>query len=130
MPEKRLPVLVAAVVAALVGFWAFRIIGAALGFLFVLLSTAELFFPVRFRLDKLAAQSRCGLSVTRISWPDVRRVVLYDGVARLFPKVVNERLAAFRGVTLRFANNEERVVAIMRQFCVEGAVEWVESKER
>lgn len=86
-----------------------------LGFLVIVASTAEMFVPLKYKLDERGASVRCGISVTALEWSAVKRVVeLSDGVC-LSPLPKSSRLDAFRGVHLRFAGNEDEVRDTIRQ---------------
>jgi hypothetical protein len=115
-PERRYIVLAIAVGAGLIGLKIGGVLLSAIGLLVPLVSTAELFLPLKYRLDENGAQVRCGLGVTSILWPDVKRLVpMADGV-KLSPLEKPSRLDEFRGVYLRFRDNAEEVSGKIRQF--------------
>ncbi|MFI5385846.1 MAG: hypothetical protein ACHQ50_06965 [Fimbriimonadales bacterium] len=74
----------------------------------ILAATAEFWLGTVYKLDEEGASSRTGLSVTRIPWKDVRRAVTSEIGIKLSPLEETTRLAAFRGVFLRFGR-EDRV---------------------
>lgn len=116
-PGKRALVGSLAVVAGVFGLvFLHNIVASLVGAGAVLLSTAELFLPVKCRLDGSGAQSKCGLSVQEIKWGDVRRVVEDDGGVKLSPLAEASRIAPFRGVYLRFSGNSEAVLGTIRAF--------------
>jgi hypothetical protein len=115
-PSQRLLVLGVALVAAYIGLQLGGILLSAIGFLVVLVSTAELFLPLQYRIDEQGARVKCGLSVTAITWPDVKRLIpMRDGV-KLSPLEKPSRLDEFRGVYLRFRGNSAEVSGKIRQF--------------
>lgn len=115
-PERRYVVLAIALFAAFIGLKLGGVLLSAIGFVVPLVSTAELFLPLKYRIDESGAQVRCGLSVTSIGWSDVRRLLpMADGV-RLSPLEKPSRLDEFRGVYLRFRDNAEEVSGKIRQF--------------
>ncbi len=87
---------------------------ALVGFATIVVSTAELFFPLRYRLDGEDARVRCGASVTAIRWADVKRLVPMEDGVKLSPLAAPSRLDAFRGVYLRYAGNEGAVLDTIR----------------
>ncbi len=95
---------------------------ALLGALIVFVSTAELFLPVKYRLDKTEARQQVGFSVTAIKWTDVKRIVRVDDGVRLSPFDAPNRLDAFRGVFLRYASNEDDVWSTIRVLWHDNAV--------
>ncbi|MCH8979386.1 MAG: hypothetical protein IH945_09130 [Armatimonadetes bacterium] len=116
-PRRRYTVLAIALMAGAAGLVLFdspllSIIAVAA----IVLSAAELFFPVKYRLDAQGARATCGLSVTAVAWSDVKRVLpMRDGL-RLSPLEKPSRLEEFRGVYLRFSDNEEEVSGKIRSF--------------
>jgi hypothetical protein len=83
---------------------------AVLGGVCVVATTAELWLPVRYRLDAEGAASKCGFNTSAIRWADVKRLVAINGGVRLSPLSAEGPLEAFRGVVLRFDNNEREVL--------------------
>lgn len=115
--ESRRPVvLLMAAVAAMVGLQLFRSVAlAGVAVATILVSTSELWLPVRYRLDAKGATRRCGLSTTQLEWPDLKRVLWLDGQVRLSPLAQPSRLDEFRGVLLVVQNNEEEIRAFIEQ---------------
>ena len=115
-PGRRFIVLGIALLVAFIGLQMGGPLLGAIGLLVVLVSTAELFLPLKYRVDAEGAQVRCGLSVTAIPWSNVRRLIpMADGV-RLTPLEKPGRLDEFRGVYLRYGNIAEEVSGKIRQF--------------
>ena len=115
-PHRRLPVMLFAIGAGVLGYFILQsLIVGLLAPVIVIASTAELFMPIRYRLDEKGARSKCGFSVTVILWPEVKRIIEMPGAIRLSPLRKSGRSDAFRGVLLRFASNEAEVWAKLRE---------------
>src|SRR5947209_6885403 len=92
-PAKRYGILLAAAIAALIGYALFKNVAFALiGFGVIILATAEYWLPQKCRFDRNGASVRCGISVTAIQWNDVKSSVLDDGGVRLSPLSKEGRL--------------------------------------
>lgn len=114
--SRRLVVIVVTLLVVSVGLFAFRswvlaLVGAAA----VLASTAEVFLPLKYRLDAEGAHRRVGLSSSVIGWPDVKRVVEDEAGIHLSPFDSPSRLDSFRGVYLRTPSNREAVLGKITQ---------------
>lgn len=111
-PEKRWIVLA---IACVVGLFALLVLRsaalAAFGFLATLASTAELFLPLKYKLDVQGASMQCGLSASTIEWKAVKRIAADESGVKVTPFEKPHRLDPFRGVYLRFAGNREEVLA-------------------
>lgn len=114
-PERRWVCLAAALAMAAIAlvFWANPFL-AVLGFVVVIASTGEMFFPIRYRLDERKAQAKIALSTTELLWDDVRRMIPVEGGVRLSPLERASWLDNYRGVYLRFSGNEQAVLATIR----------------
>lgn len=117
-PQKRLVILVTAFIVGFVGIALMRqVIFGVFGSLAVLLSTSEMFIPIRYRLDEKGASAKVGASRTEIEWAQIKRVDDLGQAVKLSPLAErNSRLEPFRGVTLRFTGNRDAVLAKIRQF--------------
>ncbi len=119
MPQRRIQVILIAGLASLVGFFFLGSVWMAVISIFVVVaSTAELFFPVRYRMDSEKVRSKCGISVTEMAWTDIKRVIELGDAIRLSPFAKPNRLDAFRGVLLRFSGNEAEVWAKLRELWI------------
>lgn len=115
-PSRRWTVLVFALLAAVIGYLLLQnVVAAFVGFAAVMLSTAEFWLPLRFKLDESGASSRCGISETAIEWANIKRAVLSVEGIKLSPHEVEKATSPFRGVFLRFAGNREQVVEAVRK---------------
>lgn len=88
-------------------------IGPAAGLLVALLLVgflSDFLFPVRYSITDEKATCRMLLNRTEIKWADVKRCYLDDHGVKLSPLNRVSRLEAFRGVYLRFQNNEDQVI--------------------
>lgn len=83
---------------------------ALIGGVVIFVSTAEMFLPMKFRIDTNGAQQKCGISTTEITWADVKRLIHQSDGVRLSPFEKSHRLDAFRGVYLRFTSNKDEVL--------------------
>jgi hypothetical protein len=115
-PSRRYVVLAVAFVAAALGYLLLQhLVFALIGFMVIMGSTTDYWLPQKFKIDGNGASLRCGISVTSMAWPEVKRVVeVADGVL-LSPLTSDQsRLNAFRGVLLRYNNNREAVLGAVR----------------
>ncbi|MCH7905411.1 MAG: hypothetical protein IH944_12725 [Armatimonadetes bacterium] len=115
-PKRRIVVLLFALAAGIVGTLLISFWLGLIGFAAILLSTSEMFLPLSYRLNARTARVKNGLSVTEIAWEDVKRVLPVSDGIKLSPLKNPSRLDAFRGVYLRFADNEDEVSGKIRQF--------------
>ena len=116
-PAKRWGVLVVALAAFGLGFVLFQnIVFGVLGCAFILVSTAEYWLGISYKLDKKGASSRCGLSLTSLEWSDVKRAIATEDGVKLSPLGTSGRMDAFRGVFLRFGAEREKVMDSVRRW--------------
>jgi hypothetical protein len=105
--------------AALAGGGAWAVFGSLLPTLAataaVISSVSEFLFPIRYRLTGRGAEVGHGLSRSSIAWGQVRKCYLFPDGLKLSPIGSPGRLEAFRGVFLRFAENEDQVVAFVQE---------------
>lgn len=80
----------------------------------LLLATREFFLPVRYRLREEGAYAEWFMSSYFISWGKVKRYDLSGEGLKLSPFGRSSRLEPFRGVYLRFADNCEEVVEMVK----------------
>lgn len=108
--SKVFMVLFLALVAGSVGLYAMgNPVLALIGILMILGPSSEFLLPIRYSVSEKGASARWGVNVTSISWPEVKRILRGDHAIKLTPLEKPSRLEAFRGVTLRFANNRQEV---------------------
>ncbi len=77
-----------------------------LGSVMILAATAEFWLGTRYKLDGDGASSTTGASHSRILWKDVKRAVITPVGIKLSPLEESSRLAAFRGVFLRYGRED------------------------
>lgn len=119
-PEKRFPVVVAAVVAFGLGLLILNnLVMAILAVLVVVFSTAELFLPWKFKIDQEGAEVKIGLSRSVMLWKDVKRAILRNDVLLLSPLQTASRMDVFRGVRLRFSGNSDQILVTISQLLKE-----------
>lgn len=114
-PAKTLVSMAFAVFATVLGYvaigpYAAVIVGAA-----VLISLSDFLLPVRFELWPDRAVCRMLLKSAEIKWADVKQCYLDDYGVKLSPLGTASRLEAFRGVYLRFADNEPEVIKAVKE---------------
>ncbi len=81
----------------------------------VLGSTAEFWLGTTFRLGKLEATRRCGLSLFGIRWEDVKLVRLQGSEIRLSPLTEEGKWSEFRGVRIRtLPQNREQALSLIK----------------
>lgn len=121
--KKQRIVIVVAFFAGVLGMFVLRSpLGFVCGVLVVMLSTLEVFFPIKYKLDREEASSRLAFSVTSLRWESVKRVVNVEGGVRLSPLTKPSRLDNSRGVLLRFSGNEDEVLATIAALTNDGSV--------
>ncbi|HWA84332.1 MAG TPA: hypothetical protein VG820_12890, partial [Fimbriimonadaceae bacterium] len=112
---KLVVVGLTAVLALLIGVVVLHsiLLGLA-GSAMILAATAEFWLGTVYKLDQEGASSRTGLSYSRVLWKDVKRIVTTPVGIKLSPLEESTRLAPFRGIFLRFGDEDrvriERVV--------------------
>lgn len=105
-PQKRAGVVVAAVFAMALGWFAFKspLMGIA-GFAIIFGSTAEYWLGTTFKVDEKGASARTGLSLVSMDWTDVKRLIWEKNGVRLSPLENAGTMDAFRGVFLRYGDD-------------------------
>lgn len=116
-PQKRWAVIVVGLVGAAIGYAMFgNVLVAIVAFVCIAASSSEYVFPLHYRLTEEAARVRCGINVTEIEWKSVKRVIEGSGGVKLSPLARDSRLAPFRGVFLRYADNREAVLEYVKRY--------------
>jgi len=78
-------------------------------------AVAEFLFPIRYCLNARGAEVRCGFSRSFIAWAQVRKCYLFPDGLKLSPLGTPGRLETFRGVYLRFADNQYEILAFVQE---------------
>ena len=113
----RLPrLIVAALVVVAGGLLVFHnLLFALLSALTLGLSLSEFLFPIRYTLTPHGALARHGLVTLEMAWGDVRHAYLAADGVKLSPLARRgSALEPLRGLFLRFADNEDAVIAAVR----------------
>lgn len=115
-PQKFWVVIATALFAGLVGvFLLASIVMGVIGFVAIMLATADFWMPIRYRIDDTEASARVGLSTTAMQWDKVKRALVSETGVKLTPLEQDSRLSEFRGVFLRFDGNKEDVLNAITQ---------------
>lgn len=110
-PKRRVVAVVAALAAALIGFVVMHhVLFSIIGVTVIVVSTAELYFPVKYTLNENGAKQKCGFSVSEITWDKVARLEERADGVRLSPFDKPHRLDAFRGLFLRYSGNKDAIL--------------------
>lgn len=86
---------------------------AVIAFLFVS-ALGDYLFTVRYEIHDWGASARTLFSKTLIEWDRVKKYYLDDRGIKLSPLGHQSRLEAYRGVYLRFGDNKEEVIQVVR----------------
>ncbi len=110
-PEKRYAVLGTAFIAASVGWLMFQSVIFPLIAIFAILgATTEFWLPISYVLDEKGGSARCGISVSAIEWPEVKRALVKENWVKLSPLDTDTRLGEFRGVIFRFGSSRQEIL--------------------
>lgn len=112
---KKLSVLSIAfslVVAA--AYYAIGNIGAAIVAVVMISSFSDFLFPIKYQISNKEATSRVLFKVCKVSWKNVKHCYLDEYGVKLSTLPNASRLEAFRGVYLRFNNNNDQVIEIIK----------------
>ncbi|MCX7800483.1 MAG: hypothetical protein N2109_09100 [Fimbriimonadales bacterium] len=120
-PPKRARLFAVVAAIGVASGYAFGLVLGILSVFFLLGSTMEFWYPVRYRLDAQGASAKVGISVTAIEWRSVRRAILGEDGVKLSPLEKASRTAVFRGVYIRFNRNREEVLEFVRRRLPEDA---------
>jgi hypothetical protein len=117
-PRKTWVIWAAGVLAFSVGALVFKnpLLGIV-GFAIIFGSTAEFWLGSAFSIDEKGASVRTGFSISAMEWRDVKRVIKDSGGIRLSPLEQPGTMDAFRGVYLRYGNeNREHIEKAVLKF--------------
>lgn len=84
---------------------------------------ADFVFPVNYILTQDSALCRTKFKQSEIKWKNVQHCYLDDMGVKLSPLDRQSRLEAFRGVYLRFADNENDVINTVKALRVQNAAD-------
>lgn len=89
-----------------------------IAFVIILGATAEFWLGTVYRIDETGASAKTGVSLSKIEWSNVKRVVIANDGIKVSPLAEPGRLSAFRGVFLRFGDGpRDEAIASVRHFC-------------
>jgi len=97
-----------------VGYWAVGWLGSIAVLLLMIATLADFLFPMTFELTSEGATCKMLLKSASISWTDVKRCYLDDFGVKLSPLGRRSRLEAFRGVYLRFGDNQDEIIEAVK----------------
>ena len=80
-------------------------------------SVSEFILPIHYRLTSKGAYSHCLLTSFFIAWKDVCKVYQGKDGIKLSPLEHRSRMEIFRGVTLRFGNEDREQILAEVQKC-------------
>ena len=113
-PAKLFYSLGAIILASTAGYYVLSVFGAIATALVMFASAADFLLPVRYIITNDSVKCRMFLKRTEIHWKDVKRCYIDDHGIKLSTLSRRSRLEAFRGVYLRFADNQEQVIEIVQ----------------
>ncbi len=80
----------------------------------LVMSLSDFLFPVRYFITPNGASCRMLLKSSEIKWAEVRRCYVDDCGVKLSPLDYTSRVEAFRGVFLRFGENQDEVIEAVK----------------
>lgn len=80
----------------------------------LVLSLADFLFPTKYFITDEGASCKMLMKSSEIKWADVKRYYLDNSGVKLSPLDRVSRLEAFRGVYLRFGDNEPEVIETVK----------------
>lgn len=119
-PTKLLCLIGISAFVATTAYWVIGSLGSVFTAVLMIASSAEFIFPTRYTLTRESAVCRTLLKQSEIKWADVRRCYVDDMGVKLSPLDRQSRLEAFRGVYLRFADNEAGVIEAVKSLRPDG----------
>lgn len=116
-PIHALIALLACALAVLLSYAAFRsLLFSLLASLALFGSLTDFFLPVRYRLTARGAEARHLWTFASIEWRQVKRRVMSNEGMKLSPFSRKNRLEPFRGVLLRFGDQDpERILETVKR---------------
>lgn len=116
-PQKRAIVLLVGIVCFVAGSMIFHnVIFGLIGAGGVILGNAEMILPVTYTISEKGVSSKCGLSVSEITWDRIYRIWEDGDGLKLSPLKEGSRMEVFRGVYLRYLGNRDEVLAKIAQY--------------
>lgn len=118
-PAKRYVIFAIALVAMAFGVFIYgQPLLGIVGFAIILGSTVEFWVGSSYKVDAQGATSRTGLSISKIGWEDVKRIVIGENEVKVSPlEDGGSRMDAFRGVVLKVnEDNRAQIIDAVRRF--------------
>lgn len=113
-PAKAIVSIAFILAASTAGFFAVGLAAAALVGVVLVASFSDFLFPVRYAITSDRVTCKMLMKSSEIKWVDVKRCYLDGSGVKLSPLDRVSRLEAFRGVYLRYADNESEVIEIVK----------------
>ena len=113
-PSKLIASLALVAAGSAAGYFLLGAVAAAATALVMLASVAEFVFPTKYQITTDGAACRMLFKASEIRWQNVRRYWVDDLGVKLSPLSRRSRLEAFRGVYLRFNNNQQQVIEAVK----------------
>lgn len=114
-PLKLLISITLGVLTAACGYYVIGLFGAIAATLIMLGSLADFLFPLRYKINSTGAECKMLFKCAQIRWEKVKRCYLDNQGVKLSPLARQTRLEAFRGVYLRFNDNEQQVIEAVKR---------------
>lgn len=115
-PRKMLLIAPVVSVSLVVGYvFTHSLLLPAVTLFLFMCALSEYLFPVRYQLSETDAAARTLLSRTRVEWDRVRKYYLDDRGIKLSTLGKPGRLEAYRGLYLRFGENREEIIEVVRK---------------
>ena len=80
------------------------------------LTLSSYFFPSEFVIDEEGIVAKFPMRQKRMKWRDIRRFVHRDGLGYLSTRSRVSRLDGYRGISIRFGDDEEKVAGRIEAF--------------
>jgi len=131
-PSKTFGIIAVAIAAFLIGALLFKNITLGLiGFAIIFGSTAEFWLGSLFTIDEKGASVRTGLSYSVLEWANVKRILRDKDGIKLSPLERPGSMDTFRGVYLRFGEqNEESIERAILAFGKFSSIDVVNGTDR
>ena len=118
-PAKLILSIILTVVACAAGYWAIGPFGAIAAAVVMLSSLADFLFPMTYEITPQSATCKMLFKCATVRWEDVRRCYVDSLGVKLSPLDRQSKLEAFRGVYLRFRDNQEQVIKVVKKLRIQ-----------
>ena len=117
-PGKLICSVLAIVLASLAAHYAIGGIASIAVAIIMVASASDFLFSVKYEISKDGATCKTLLKMASISWENVKHCYIDEHGIKLSPLEQQSRLEAFRGVYLRFQDNQEQVIDVVKSLRV------------